>query len=599
MVWAKQRIILSLFLFPSFVYNSEILVVADKISSVTLEQTSSVKTFHEEEIISSQHQTIVDLLRRVPGVQIHTAGATGKTASLFLRGTGHRHTLVLIDDIPISDPTSIHGSTRLEFLSLHNVQKIEILKGSQGVRYGSKAVGGVIKITTKKGRNQKRSLLKIGHGQFHYNNFGLSHTGEQKKWNYMISGDWQKTRGISDYPQYKNPKADDDPYSNTTIIGNIEYEPRPQESISIGLRSLKSTFEYDDYRRDNDYNHSIYSSNSYYIKYKYPYAKKMHLEIIQSFMNVKRDIYQNTDGQTAFYYRGREQNLEVSNKFSYKDSNHLLIGFKHKKEQADKLGHHSKNVELSSQAIYANHFFQIGQLFAEQGIRYSQFDLSGDKITSKVGLGLNFNKTTLKTNYATGLKAPSLFTLYNSSFGGNEKLRPESSNSFEIGLLQEFLQHNLELTFFRIEYMNYIDFRYNRYINAGKFRIQGLEFSLEGPLGQSLVAQIHGTFLQGKDLQTGHPPPYRPRLRGGAILTYIPQGPYELELNFEAVGKRKGYDQSNIPPYSVIHIAGNYRIKKNHRLQIKIGNLLNKRYEEVPHYATLGRNIQAQYLVTL
>ncbi len=588
------------FLFlPSLVLAREILVVADKTSPKTFKQTSSVKTFHREEIIASQAQTVIDLLRHMSGLQVHMRGVFGKTSSIFLRGTDSRHTLVLIDGIDIGDPTSIHGTARLEFLSLQDIDKIEIIKGSQSVLYGQKAVGGVIKITTIKGGPKRQSLLKLGYGQFDNKTLGFSHSGRKEKLSYMLSGGLQKVQGISNYPKYKNPNADSDPYSNTTVTTNLEYELYPGETVSAGLRLLTSTFDYDNYNDDNSYNHASYISNSYHIKYRKTYTKIMNPEITHSSIDVKRELFEEDQNKyNKFLYKGRERNLEIINKSFYRKNNHLLVGFKHKKETATALGDTQENIENTTNAFYANHFLLKGRFFSDQGIRYSRFQFAGNKLTYKLGLGLDFNQTTLKTSYSTGLKSPSLFSTHG-SFAKHRELQPESSRSFEVGILQKMLKKQLDLTYFNIEYDQYINFQNGQYVNTGNFNVSGLELELEGPVKESFVVRIHSTLLNSKNRQTGARLPYRPSFRGGFVINYIPHDTYEVGINLEAVGKRKDYDHTDLSSYSVTHLNGTYYLMKNHSLQVKIGNIFDKKYEEVSNYATLGRNIQLQYLVAL
>ncbi|HIC76392.1 MAG TPA: TonB-dependent receptor [Candidatus Dadabacteria bacterium] len=101
----------------------------------------------EDDIESSGATEIYQLLRTVPGLSVKRSGARGGMISIFARGSESDHNLVLIDGVRAND---IGGGFNFEFLSLNNIEMIEILRGPQSALYGSGAMGSVISITTKK-----------------------------------------------------------------------------------------------------------------------------------------------------------------------------------------------------------------------------------------------------------------------------------------------------------------------------------------------------------------------------------------------------------------------------------------------------------------
>jgi vitamin B12 transporter len=92
-----------------------------------------------------------DLLRMVPGVDVVAAGPPGGQQSIFLRGANSQHTKVMVDGIPINDPSGPSRAFDAANFSLDNVERIEVLQGPQSLLYGSEAIGGVINIITKRG----------------------------------------------------------------------------------------------------------------------------------------------------------------------------------------------------------------------------------------------------------------------------------------------------------------------------------------------------------------------------------------------------------------------------------------------------------------
>lgn len=107
--------------------------------SLAQEESGSI-VITAEEIRQMQANKMADILNHVPGV---TAG----DSSVGIHGSSK--VKVLVDGRPINDPTSSYGSINWSLVSPEQVERIEILRGKGGVRYGQDASGGVILITTR------------------------------------------------------------------------------------------------------------------------------------------------------------------------------------------------------------------------------------------------------------------------------------------------------------------------------------------------------------------------------------------------------------------------------------------------------------------
>ncbi|MEO6323319.1 MAG: TonB-dependent receptor plug domain-containing protein, partial [Thermoanaerobaculia bacterium] len=102
-----------------------------------------------DEIQRSATSNVLDLLRRVPSLDVVQSGGPGKVTSLFLRGTNSNQTLVLVDGVKLNTP--YFGGIDLAGLSTANLERIEVLRGPFSALYGSEAIGGVIQLFTKRG----------------------------------------------------------------------------------------------------------------------------------------------------------------------------------------------------------------------------------------------------------------------------------------------------------------------------------------------------------------------------------------------------------------------------------------------------------------
>ena len=128
---------------------SETLVVsAAQIDQPLSRVPDSVTVIPGTEIDSKQQFTLASALRSVPGLTLQQNGGPGTVTSLFTRGGESDFTLVLVDGVRIN---SFGGGLDLSQVPLHDVDRIEVLRGPQSALYGSDAIGGVIHVITRSG----------------------------------------------------------------------------------------------------------------------------------------------------------------------------------------------------------------------------------------------------------------------------------------------------------------------------------------------------------------------------------------------------------------------------------------------------------------
>jgi len=111
---------------------------------------ANVTVIDEVDIKNSNAKNIVDLLRSEEGIVVRDFLGNGKTSQVDLRGfgeTGPYNTLVLVDGRRVNE-IDISGVDWTQ-ISLEQIERIEIVRGSGTVLYGDNAVGGVINIITK------------------------------------------------------------------------------------------------------------------------------------------------------------------------------------------------------------------------------------------------------------------------------------------------------------------------------------------------------------------------------------------------------------------------------------------------------------------
>ena len=103
-------------------------------------------------------------LTAVPGLGVVQTGGPGGQASVFIRGTNSEDVLVLLDGVPVNDPSDPNGAFNFGDYTLSDIERIEIVRGPMSGLYGSNAIGGVINIITLQGAGAPKVSITAAGG---------------------------------------------------------------------------------------------------------------------------------------------------------------------------------------------------------------------------------------------------------------------------------------------------------------------------------------------------------------------------------------------------------------------------------------------------
>jgi iron complex outermembrane receptor protein len=92
--------------------------------------------------------TLSDLLKLDPSLDLAERAPDGVQADLSIRGSAFGKTLVLLNGMRLNDAQSGHHNMDIP-VPLESVSRIEVMKGSGSTMYGSDAIGGVINVITE------------------------------------------------------------------------------------------------------------------------------------------------------------------------------------------------------------------------------------------------------------------------------------------------------------------------------------------------------------------------------------------------------------------------------------------------------------------
>ena len=614
----------------------EVVITANKYPNKTSLTGKVVTVITREQLERSGGKDLAQVLNEQAGIYI--GGATsnaGKDKSLYLRGARVDHTLITIDGVPVYDPSGIGSNFDIRNLSIDQIERIEILKGSQSTLYGSDAIAGVINIITK----------KIGAKQFGAN--GLLNYGSNNSLRASAGVDGKS--GVIDYNlaySFFDTKGINEAISNAA---NTDKDGFQQNNLQAGLGvqggkniRIQPYFRYNKIVGDID-------QGAFTDELDYTYTQKSFQAGVRNEIGVgktKLNILYNYNDIDRLYIDDSVKSQNGFDKYSrgsYNGAEHFIdayitspVGSGSSKLTAG-LDFRTSNTdqEYSSVGLFGPystkyaadslHHNQLG-LYAALNINTKTgFNLElGNRLNIHSAYGSNYvfninpsylldNQFKLFANVSSGYRTPSLYQLL-SEFG-NKDLNPESAFTFEGGA-QYFSTNNKfsgRLTGFKRDVKDVIFFYFNpstfqsQYINQDKQKDHGAELELVFKPTKNISLKAFYSFVDGKitTIQNGKDTTYfnlirRPKHSAGVNAGVKVNEKLLISTNLSWFDKRQDayFDAATfqtvdvvLNSYILIDLYAEYALCKN-KLKVfaDLRNISDSKYSETAGFHTLGFN---------
>lgn len=615
--------------------HHEIVVTATRLEAPAREIASSVTVISSEDIERLKKISVLEVLRDVLGVSITQNGGAGGAASVFLRGANSEHTLVLLDGVELNDPINPSRSADLAHLYLENIERLEVLRGPQSPLYGSDALGGIINIITKKGEGKPRFNLTSSGGSYGTFAGQAGVSGSAKKFYYSFGLSRFETRGISAADSFYPGNSEVDGYTNLSLSGRIGLAIRDNLEVSLMARSVHGKTDIDNFGGPyGDDPNSVQDYRSFFFKaelrglfFENRWEQKLAFGVVDS----RRSNDNPADKLHPFesengLFQSRLVKLDWQNNFFLHPSNTLTMGVEYETEKGESSYDSEGPWGFSSSlfpptkaamtGIYVQDQVRLaGQFFAALGLRLDHHSQAGQAVTYRLAPAYIFKTTGTKVRVSlgSGFKAPSLYQIYAPAtiFGpiGNEGLKPEKSLGWDAGVEQPFLggKARVAVTYFHNDFRNLIHFDFVQgYINIGKAGSRGVEIELQARPNESLFLNVACSRLEAKDKNTGAALLRRPKniLSASLSLSFFKKGRASVSYNY--VGQREDMDYWAWPsravtlsPYSLLNGLISFDLSSHIQVFGRLDNILDKKYETVYGYGTLGFSTQAGVKISL
>ncbi|MBD8256704.1 TonB-dependent receptor [Pseudomonas fluorescens] len=577
---------------------SDVVISANRQVQARNDSSAANTVFTRADIDRLQPTSVTDLLSRVPGVQVAPTGGRGSLPGIFIRGTKSAQSLVLVDGQRIANTTS--GDSGLQYLNVDQIERVEVLRGSRSVIYGSDAIGGVIQVFTR--RNAEQGLqprLKLGFGsnQTWERSLGLSGGDEHTRFNLGASLD--ETAGINASHASFPSDGDHDAYRNQSVSLNLSHSFSDELEVGFNLLDNRGKSEYDNsYGRydgatgqslgQKPYTDYTVSSASGYVDAKLNDSWQSRLELGHSEnRDTKRDTL--SDDYSAFNtYR---DSVNWQNDLTLDEQNSLIVGGDWYEDRFHGSTTFTENSRWN-RAAFVQHRFQSQWFSTELGLRRDQNQQFGGQNSWSGTLTLPVNPDNdLLLSYSEGFRAPTFNDLYYPDTQySNPNLQPETSKSYELQWRSQLTDSTrLEASLYRTDLSDAIILDAGKPQNVASARINGFEaalkqelFGWQGNLGLSLI--------DPRDRDSGHTLARRARRTVNL----------DLDRQFDQLGLGASWqaisssydDEANrnrLGGYALLGLRSSWALNREVSLSLKVDNALDKSYARAK-YSYLGEN---------
>jgi len=605
---AVTSAVLSTSLFAADTYLEEVVITSSRIEMPLRQVGTSVSVLTAKDIELLGFNSLMETLRSQTAIGATNSGGAGKQSTLRVRGEEGFRTLIRVDGVEISDPTGTQVTAQIQHLLSADVDRVEILRGPQGMMYGADA-GGVINITTKTPKSGLEGGASLEGGRYGTRQASANiAAGSDKGAVYLGVTDYE-TDGFNT-SVLDSVDQDADGYENTTVHLKARLNVTDAFELSAVVRDVEGTSEFDQcgFQRSNDCE-GQYDQRTTRLSADYKQKSLNH-----SFAVSRTDIDRQTslEGSNNFLTLGTLDRIEYVGSADLSDNTTLVYGLDWKEEdiQASSgslMDRSQKGIFIEAQSSIDN------SIFFTAGIRHDDNDNFGEhtsyRATAAWVLDLADGSTLkYKAALGTGFRAPSLSEIaYNFgpyAFGpaASLSLTEELSKGFDTGFEYRTVGGlKAELVYFNqtVEDEVYFDLvNFYGYLQAeGKARSEGAELSLNVPITEAV--SFYGNYTYNDtEKPTGAARARRPRhLANVGVNLHFLDDKLSLAASVRLAkdAKNEVYGVGYVPldDYEVVELSANFQLTPSAEIFARIENAGNQRYQELTNFNVSGSALYA------
>lgn len=581
--------------------REEMIVTSSRIPMPLREVGTSVSVIDLEDIQIRGFSTLANVLRYEPSINVANNGGVGRVTEVAIRGERGYRTKVYIDGIDVTDTSTPQAGPNFGTLSSTGIERIEILRGPQGMMYGADA-GGVININTHRASEGAKGTLSAEYGRYGTLALDGNIAGGNDRADFSLIASTLDTDGFNSLTTDAAP-ADKDGYENQTV--HLRAGVNLTETLRAELvgRSVDGDGDFDDCSlavtfepTDNCLSESEQESWRIALVHKGQSAGNT---LSYNAHTSESDFL--AAGESTYAIKGELEKWEYIGNWSPAQNTTLVYGLEHAKEALDD-GTDDANRDQTG-AFFEYQGKLSTDFFVTAGVRYDDNDDFGSETTYRLSaaylIPVSGGEYKLKSSYGTGFRAPSLSEIaYNKGPfayppASLVELGAEKSEGFELGA--GFFSDSgwfVEATLFSHSTEDEIFFdllNFSGYLqDSGDSESQGIEISGAYRISETVAINGNYTYNDTED-SSGEQRLRAPENLGNLGVSITPMGEkLTINLNLRISGDKAAERGADVDDYEVLDISASYQVSDNLELFGRIENVTDEDYEEIPTYNTSG-----------
>lgn len=584
-------------------------IEASRIPTDPAKTGASLTILTSEDLAKFGTRPLGEILRQVPGVHFARSGPRGSANTISIRGATATYMLVRIDGINVSDPSTSQVQPLVQHILTSDIERIKILRGSQSSLYGGQAVAGVIEITTKDGVTEgDAATVTLEGGSYDTFRGVISGSQSGEKGSVRASVEVLNSNCFSAADE-NDGATEADGYENTTAMVRGSYDLTDAITLKGLIRYVDFMNEFDGFAFGSGPADAVGEETS-----------GDQLQVAVGLSGVAFDGRQVHDLNVTYFENERDTVGSFPSMFSgdrieidYLTSHELsetvtlLFGANGFEETADPGSGTEESSTIVGGFLQAEVQPSEALLFSVTGRLDDHSDFGSEATWRTTASFQAAEQTRLRGSAGSGFRAPSLFELFDASFG-NPDLEPETSLGWDVGVDQSFAEErwNVGVTFFDLTIDDRIEFVFPAGYSTvdGESQSQGIEASISGQLTEVLSLLASYTYLSEAESASGDPLLRVPENDLALSLIYLKDA---LTVSATANYISGVFDIDNtgasssieLPSYWVVDAFASYQVSERLKVHARIENLFDEQYQEISGYGTADLSFYAGVEVDL
>lgn len=553
----------------------DMVITATRVPTNQNHVAARTTVINKQTIEQNPVSNLSDVIQKDASISVKQYGGVGQVPEVSLRGTKNIHTLFLSDGARLNNQNNL-SPVFSGFYDLTNIDKVEILKGPASVQYGSDAIGGVVQMISKAPEKTGVNVTGLWGENNTYKASVHGNLVSDNGFYASLGGQRLESDGTRIFDnQNKHDKASYDQKGYHAKIGTNQQRFSASAAISqnegVNIYSGTTNGALPNAAQRQFENRLINVLGSYDVL--------NNLTVSARYSNIK-DEQTPVDGYNN-HYNTQSDEGDVNARWSFAPNQNILFGVSHNKAEYDSNTITNNKQKVTSTGYYIQHQYNTDKINTQAGLRLEDNSRFGTHTVGQIAGRYHVTpSTSVYSNIGTAFRAPSLNELY-TSWGGNDKLKPEESLSYEIGLDQKIGNYaKAGLSAYHTKVDKLIENpNWAGYKNIDKATFQGGEATLSWKKDAFFVAASYA-HVKTKNKTTGLELSYRPKNTGTLTVGYD-DGVYGLSVSAIARSKAKHYSSSgtllsDIPNYTTVDLNAHWQATPNIKLFTNIQNVGNK-----------------------